>query len=349
MKVALCHHYSLTFHGGGERFLIELARQLEESGHKAEIYALPFGHRPINTDKQLHGINHQEGLFHDISDADLAYFIYAPIVHHFFRGACPKIAGIHAFVFMMELQHPEIQQMSSAVFVREFGWSRFLSHRYFNAILKRNLSSFDAIHVINKEAMKVAFRSNQVYYAPNWIDTSRFKPTGEKEERFSALFIGRKAKGFKTFLAVAELLKHQNIDFFAIGPDVRSVENVKSLGFITDVEELVRLYSKVHALIYTSAVDVFPLTLLESCACETPVVALKTKAIEGLGLPIFQLSSTGAIAHKAVELEELWESEREKYSSLVKQLRANVLKYDVTNVFPRYLRMFKEVASCGNT
>ena len=349
MRVALCHHYSLTFHGGGERFLIELGRQLMKHGHSAEICALPFGHRAINPEGWLHGIKHQEGWFHDISDADLAYFVYAPVVHHFFRGTCPKIAGIHAFVFVEELQHPDIQHMSSTAFVRKFGWARFLSQLYFNKIKRRNLSSFDAIHVINKEAMKVDFRSKQMHYAPNWIDTSVFKPKGEKEEKFSALFIGRRAKGFRTFLDVAEFLKHQSMDFLAIGPDVGSVKNVKSLGFITDVEKLVRLYSKVHVLVYTSEVDVFPLTLLESCACGIPVVALKTRAIEGLGLPIFQLSSARAIAGKTIELVELWESDNEEYASLAKKVRANVLKYDVAKVFPRYLRMFKEVASCGNT
>lgn len=349
MRVALCHHYSLTFHGGGERFLLELARQLQRGGHDVEICALPFGHRPIDVEKALQGIRHREALFHDISDVDLAYFIYAPIVHHFFRGACPKIAGIHAFVFVEELQHPEIQHMRSADFIRKFGWSRFLSQLYFNNVMKKNLSSFDAVHVINKEAMKMDFHNRQVHYAPNWIDTSLFKPKGEKDDRFSALFIGRRAKGFRTFLEVAELLKQQNIDFFAIGPDVGSVKTVRSLGFITDVDELVRLYSKVHALIYTSEVDVFPLTLLESCACETPVVALKTKAIEGLGLPIFRVSSPSAIARKVVELKELWKNENEKYSSLVQGIRADVLTYDVTEVFPRYLRMFQEVASCGNT
>jgi glycosyltransferase involved in cell wall biosynthesis len=346
MKLALCHHYSLTFHGGGERFLIEFAKQLTKRGHQATIHALPFGHRNVYTSEFLQGIEYQEGFFHNISDADVAYFIYAPIVHHFFRGNCPKIAAIHAFVFFEELQHPKIQSMNSLAFIRQFGFARFAANFYFNRILRKNLRSFDAVHIINRECSKISLRTNSVYYIPNWIDTSVFKPTQEKGKKFSVLFIGRKTKGFSTYVKIAQSLRQYNVDFFAIGPDVESVNNVQSLGLITDVKELVGLYSRVHALVYPSEIDVFPLALLETCACGTPVLALPTRAIEGLGLPIFYAPSVKSFAQRIVKLENMWKKDEGNYVKLTKRIRKDVLKYDVNQVFPKYLAMLKEVASC---
>lgn len=346
MKLALCHHYSLTFHGGGERFLIEFAKQLLKRGHRVTIHALPFGHRNVNTNEWLGGIEYHEGFLHNIDDADVAYCIYAPIAHHFFRGDCPKIGAIHAFVFAEELQHSQIQSMNSVTFVKNFGVSRFAASLYFNKVIRKNLNCFDAVHIINKECLKMSLRTKRVYYIPNWIDTSIFKPTKDKDEKFSALFIGRRTKGFLTFVKIAQLLKHHDVNFFAVGPDVESIDNVKSLGLVTDVKELVRLYSSVHVLIYPSEIDVFPLTLLESCACETPVLALPTKAIEGLDLPIFYAPSIESFAQNVKDLKNMWQKAKDNYIKLTKEIRANMMKYDVNQVFPRYLGMLKEVSLC---
>ena len=345
MKVALCHHYSLTFHGGGERFLIDAAKQLIKRGHKVTIYALPFGRRPIDISETLQGIEYHEGFIHSLHDADVAYFIYAPIVHKLFFGKCPRIGALHAFVFLDELQHDEIRTMSRVDFLREFGFSRFVTNFYFSKLEKRKLDGFDAVHVINQEALKLVPAKKRVYYVPNWIDTARFKPIEEKTEKFTVLFTGRRAKGFSTFVKIAEVLEKKNIDFVAIGPDLESVGNVRTLGFITNVEELVRLYSKVHALVYASRIDAFPLTLLEAAACEIPIIALPTKAIRGLNLPLFYASSTEDFVKMIEEVQDFWQMKNENYVALAEKMREEATKYDVNSVFPKFLNMLKEVAA----
>jgi len=344
MKVALCHHYSLTFYGGGERFLIDAAKQLVKRGHNAVIYALPFGRRPINIDGLLQGIEYHESFIHKIRDADVAYFVYAPLVHNLFAGKFPRIGALHAFVFLDELQHTEIRTMSHANFIRCFGFSRFVSNIYFDKIEKKKLRGFDAVHVINNEALKLFNGEKRVYYVPNWIDTSRFKPVEEKGTKFSVLFTGRRTKGFFTFVEIANLLKNKEIDFIAIGPDLESTENVKNLGFITDVEELIRLYSKVHLLVYTSKTDVFPLTLLEAAACKIPIVALPTRAIQGLNLPLFYATSVKEFAQVICELQNVWQTRKEDYIKLAEGMRSEAIQYDLNNVFPKFLDMLKEVA-----
>jgi len=345
MKVALCHHYSLTFYGGGERFLIDVANQLIKRGHEVAIYALPIGRRPVNLDMQLQGIEYHESFIHNIKNADVAYVVYAPIVHNFFVGNCPKIGAIHAFVFLDELQHPEITNMSYVNFVKEFGIPRFISRLYFNRLEHKRLNGFDGIHVINKEAFRKFQGKKRVYYVPNWIDTSYFKPIEEKNEKFSVLFTGRKTKGFSSFVKIADYLKEKEIDFFAIGPDVESTNNVKSLGFITDVKKLIWLYSKMHILVYTSRIDVFPLTLLEASACKVPIIAFPTKAIKGLDLPLFYATSTNEFAQKIYQIQDMWKTKKEDYLKLADSMRVEATRYDVNNVFPKFLDMLREVAT----
>lgn len=344
-KVALCHHYSLTFYGGGERFLIDAANQLTKTGYKVTIYSLPFGRRPVKLDGLLRGIEYNENFIHKIRDADVVYFIYAPLVHNLFVGEFPKIGAIHAFVFLNELQSNEIRAMDYTNFLKCFGLLRFTSKIYFDKFREKELRCFDAVHVINREALRLLCGEKRAYYIPNWIDTSRFKPLEEKKARFTVLYSGRKAKGFSTFVNIAEFLKTSEIDFVAVGPDLINIGNVKNLGFITDVEKLVRLYSKVHLLVYTSKVDVFPLTLLEASACKTPIVTLPTRAIHGLNLPVFYAASVKDFAQVIRELQIMWEKRREQYLKLCEKMRLEAVKYDVKEVFPKFLDMLKEVAS----
>lgn len=348
--VALCHHYSLTFHGGGERFLIDVANQLTKAGYKVAIYALPFERRPVKLEGLPRDVEYKENFVHKIRDADVLYIIYAPIIHKLFIGEAPRIGAIHAFVFLNELQGVEVKSMGYMKFFKNFGFSRFLSKIYFDKFKEKELRCFDAIHVINKEALGLFRCQGKVYYIPNWIDTSLYKPLGKKNSKFTVLYSGRRTKGFSTFVEIANLLKTKDIDFVAVGSDLIEVGNVKNLGFISDVEELVRVYSRVHLLVYTSAIDVFPLTILEASACETPIAALSTRAIQGLELPLFYATSVKDFANIICKLQDQWIKKRNQYFELCKMMRLEVIeKYDLKTVFPRFLEMLKEVASstCG--
>jgi len=203
---------------------------------------------------QLQGIEYHEGFIHNIKNTDVAYVIYVPIPHNFFVGNCPKIGTIHAFVFLDELQHPEVRNMSYMKYAKKIG-------------------------------------------------------------------------------------------FFAIGPDVESTNNVKSLGFITDVRKLIRLYLKMHTLVYASRTDVFPLTLLEAAACRVPIIAFPTRAIRGLGLPLFYATSTNEFAQKINEIQDMWQAKKEDYVKLADIVRVEMIAYDVNKVFPKFLDVLKEVAA----
>jgi glycosyltransferase involved in cell wall biosynthesis len=235
--------------------------------------------------------------------------------------------------------------MKNSVFLRKFGILRFASRLFFGKIEQRLLKEFDAIHVINKNALNKFQKWKRTYYIPNWIDTSCFKSSEDRYEKFSVLFSGRKSKGFSEFMEVADNMQGKGIDFFAIGPDIENTNSVRSLGFKTNVEELVRVYSRVHLLLYTSKIDVFPLTLVEAAACKIPIISFPTEAVKGLELPISYARSKKEFTRRILSVYQMWQTRREKYDELADNMRLQAKKYDVNNVFPEFLNMLRKVAN----
>jgi len=73
--------------------------------------------------------------------------------------------------------------------------------------------------------------------------------------------------------------------------------NVVNHGYVSDRQAMVNLISSMDALIFTSSIDIFPLTVVESLACGTPVLAVPSSASkEVLG---------GIFARPANDVEEL--------------------------------------------
>jgi glycosyltransferase involved in cell wall biosynthesis len=350
MKIVLCHHYSLSFYGGGEKFLLNLSRELIKKGHSVEIRALPITRR---RDRMKYvakvlaelGINYNEFWFRKVRNADVAYFIYAPIVHRFFDVRAPKIVGIHAYPFAIELQHEDVKKANVIKLIREAGFiptAALMYHRYFGL---NELKHFDAIHVINKTMLPLYHNAhNNIFYAPLWIYIDKCKQGFEKNEKFTVLFLGRQdwVKGFDIYIKIAEVLKDKGIEFLTTG---RSVGSVKGLGYILQEKLLYRIISAVHLVMVPSRSDTFGLSILESMACGTPVITTPIPAHKGLGLQsLIYADDVDKFAKKILEIKDLWKNDREEYYRLCKRVREDAMKYDVSNVFPAYEQMFLEMA-----
>jgi len=81
MRIAFCHHLSLSYFGGGEKWLISVSKELAKRGHDVEIYALPFkleGKSKVDPKEYLEDIPYKEALRHKVK-ADLVYVTYNPL------------------------------------------------------------------------------------------------------------------------------------------------------------------------------------------------------------------------------------------------------------------------------
>ena len=339
MKIVFAHHVSLSFVGGGEKFLINVSRLLKKRGYDVEIRSLPIHRRkkgyPIPKE-----IRYKESSFHRF-DADVTYFIYIPVLWRAFKTSSPKIAGIHAPPLAPDLLSPEVLPKRLAQFLRLNGVEFAAPYLYFKKFGRRELKNFDAVHLVNP-SMNIPHRA--VYKIPNFVDTSFFKPCAEKSEKFTVLFVGRISwrKGFDLFLGVAKRFrKFGDIEFVTTGR-VRS-NLVRSLGYV-DEEDMPRLYSSAHLTLYPSRVDTLGLVILESLACGTPVLTTPIRAHTALGLPLLYGSSVGELAKNVKAVYTSWE--KGEYWSLFGKVREAVVEnYDVGKVLPKFEMMLKSVAA----
>ena len=185
MKVILAHTYSLSYLGGGEKFLIELGRLLRQRGLRVELRGLPinrrWGRKRGSHVRIPEGVNYREAWLHEV-DADVVYLVYAPLVWRLFLAECPKIAGIHGPALVPELQHRDLESLSPPRMLCLNG-PYYTAAYYFRRVLGwRELKSFDAVHVINNTAR---VQHPRTVYIPLFVDTDFYKPLCGKRTVFT--------------------------------------------------------------------------------------------------------------------------------------------------------------------
>lgn len=342
MKIAFCHHYSMSFWSGGEQQIAYLAQKLSDDGFNVEIHSLPV--RKKNIVPILGDVKYCEKWFHNI-DADVAYFLYSPYIEKFFRcnNGIRKIAAIRGFPLVPELQHKSVIDLSPYRRIKEIGLIR--SFTWWHSKYRRNLDNFDAVHIISPSMIKLFEKFNgKVYNISNWVDVDLYKPEGKRYEEFTVLFASRNewVKGIDTYDKIAEISKRKDlgIRFLATG-DKKG--NYQSIGFMMN-GKLSNIYSCCHATIIPTRIDTFGNTILESLACGTPVITTGIPAHETLGLPVFYADGADEFLDKIIKLKHMWEYNRDSYDELCSDCRNSVIKYNFGDIYPKFLKMFHEVS-----
>lgn len=317
MRICFCHHLSLAYYGGGEKWLISTTKELVKRGHNVEIYALPFllnGKPKVNPKKLLDDIPYTEGRRHKIK-ADVVYITYHPLSWINFQTSKPRIAGLHSHTYWQKphLRYGTLPNIANLT-------NRFIS--YFE------LRRFNAIHSVTNV---YPINHPRVYHIPNFVDSEKYYPCLPKEEVFTIAYASRKVwqKGWYLFKEVEKNL---------------SVKSQVS-GSIRE-ENMPSFFSKAHATLVPSIVDTFGLSIVESLLCETPVITTPLTTHEALGLPLIYASTLREYMGAIVFLQKNWE-EGDFYRSFSKFCRLEAMKYDKTIIMDKLENMFKEVLSLG--
>jgi len=157
--------------------------------------------------------------------------------------------------------------------------------------LERNVRHYDHIIAVSQTTKrdlegKLHVDGGKVKVIYNGVDHGKFKP-GEKSSRPTVLWVGR-MKRYKNPLDVIEVRKRMRKDaeFVVVGggelaeefKKVASPLNIRYLGRV-DEETKVRLYQEAWALISTSFVEGWGMTVVEANACGTPAVAYKAGSL----------------------------------------------------------------------
>lgn len=175
-------------------------------------------------------------------------------------------------------------------------------------ILKNaNLTIVSPSRWLADEAKKSAlFKDKRVEVIPNAIEIDVFKPIAKKEAKkslgieddkivlqFGAQDAKEKRKGFEYLIeAIHIALKHEafkalcdskKILILCMGHPSDELKNLpietKELGFISEDKEIALVYNATDIFVLPTLEDNLPNTMLESFACETPIVAFDTGGV----------------------------------------------------------------------
>jgi glycosyltransferase involved in cell wall biosynthesis len=320
LEISLCHHLSLSYWGGGEKYIVTLAKELTKRRHQVKIYALPFfkkGKGKINPKEMLNGIPYEEGLRKRVS-GDVCYVIYRPLVLLNFSIHAPKIAGIHSELFWKKSVGAGYGLMANMIY-------------NFNKFYKfSDLKKFDAVHLVTNA---YPIEHQKVYFIPNFVDSQTYYPCKEKASKFTVAFTSRKVwqKGWDIFQAME---KHLSRDI-----------QVRISGGSVPENMMPAFLSEAHVTVVPARVDTFGLSIIESLLCGTPVITTSLITHKCLDLPLIYADSPKEYLNQIMKLKAMWETKPEEYDRLCHVCRESAMKYDKALVLDKLERMFREVAS----
>jgi len=348
MRVAVLHHYSLTYGGGGEKIIQSIANELARRGHEVCLYSIPIRRGPNY--RIPNNIKHYyESLFRRV-DADIAYVVYAPLIMRtLFCIDSPRIAGIHSFLPCSSFA---LEQSRAGDFIWHHGLLATMAFAAWKVYGNKDLHQYDALHIPNL-FNPLKFIKKPVYTIPNWIDSSVFKPKKEKEDVFTVAFVGRPLwqKGWDIYEKISEFFiaykSIRDMNFIAVGGSSNKHKHIKSLGYVSSDEELSEIYSSSHVVVYPSRADIFGLTTLEALSCGTPVVTSSLPS-HATFLPCdFLCKTISCYVARIYEIYKKWKKDKESYEELSKKCRKIAIQFDKSKIFPKFERMLFEVAYSG--
>jgi glycosyltransferase involved in cell wall biosynthesis len=322
VHIALCHHLSLGYCGGGEKWIINVAKELAHRGHDVEVFALPFmleGKSKKDPKEMLEDIPYTEAMRHKIK-ADVVYITYNPLNWLNFKSSKPRIAGIHAQSYWTKINP-------------RYGFKPNLANMVHKINGNFELSRFNAVHMVTQ-----AYQINhpKVYYIPNFVDSQKYKPIKKKDETFTIVYSNRMVwqKGWGIFKTVTKHLEKSGTNF-----------KIKITAEKIKEPDMPTFLSEAHLALLPSEVDTFGLAIVESLLCETPVITTPLITHKTLELPLIYGDSVTQYIKNVHRFSQLWTKDKTKYFELANYCRQQALRYDKEKIMDQIENMFREVCN----
>lgn len=172
------------------------------------------------------------------------------------------------------------------------------SHEFY--LLKQKIYQNTPVHLVAASAWlaqqvkKSILADKPLTVIHNGADTRSFHPLNKQKTRkelnlpsdkpiilFASTYGTKNPwKGGNYLKAIIQNNLYPDYYFVTLGArEYKKTNNLIEIPFISDRHLLVKYYNSADLLFYPSIADTFPLTILESMSCGTPVVAFKTGGI----------------------------------------------------------------------
>lgn len=204
--------------------------------------------------------------------------------------------------------------------------------------------------------LKKSFLKNvKCQVMPNGIDMKVFKPTSEVGVRdkygipdgriiLAAATEWSDRKGLKDYYTLAKMLsKNEYIVLVGIGDDLMDNLPTGIVGIkrTDSKEDMAKLYSVANVVLSLSYAETFGLTIIESIACGTPVVAYNNTAQpELINSGNGMIVETGNVDAVYAAIQNVFARKKETWIPLCHQ---SILKYDEQKSYMEYLNLFKQI------
>lgn len=222
---------------------------------------------------------------------------------------------------------------------------------------------------IKQDILNLGIDEKKIYLLPNTIcleKIKKFKNFKKKiKDKIYILTVTRYSKttkGLDLIPKIAQILKKNNIkyEWSLVGKDINKIRqfagmdehinNFKFFGNIINFNEsifpnskLIKIYKKHHIYVSLSRIEAFPMTLMEALACELPVLSFNTRG----GSEIVVNNFNGILVKEYSEIKMANNIVSYQKKNVHKIHRKNtlksVLKYDLTNISKKIIRIYKEI------
>jgi glycosyltransferase involved in cell wall biosynthesis len=369
MRLVIVSRLHLSYRGGGENWIREVARQASVLS-EVSVLTSTLGQGRFSTDLSQGGskIDYQtfetlgSTTFPDraglrllrstISDGDVVYFSYTPggleVALAQFQGLLrvPVIAGHHGVI-----RWPKFQRVVD-------GKTRAM----FSVLGPRNLrlSKGFAAHHVQNNADRAELNEHgiaRVFVIPSGVDCGSYRAR-LLPRTFTVLFLGTITyqKGVDLLPELVskldKLLPNYRLVVAGTGEDIHSLEILKQhprvdvTGFV-DEERKRELLATAHAFVLPSRFESFGLAAMEALASGTPVVSFNIPGPDEFvrdGANGFLVNSLEEMSVRILELYQLWAANPDAYDRFRAAATLQAQLYDWSLVFPKLWGMINTVS-----
>lgn len=316
MKQIIILHPHFTIYGGAGQFVLEVGKRLSKKGYKVIVVSIKADEEIISAYKKyisfidINGPLSSSILFW--ITFPLSYLKIVKILNNYEKYILfPQVFPSNWWGFIYKFFHPKVKLVwmcqEPSAFIHSKNWINSIESihiRILAKVLRPILSFFDT---------KLAKKSDYIFANSNFTKKSAINTYKFNSKKIKTLYLGidpqkfknsRKFKKQQQILSVCRLTKFKNIEtiigamkilkgkgikvkLFIVGngENKRNLMNLvlknklaREIVFKGEVstESLIDLYKKSKILISASVDEPFGLSILESMACGTPVIAVNS-------------------------------------------------------------------------
>jgi glycosyltransferase involved in cell wall biosynthesis len=349
----------ISFCGGFERWVYEVATRLVKLGYKVTIITSRYGAKGC-TFRLPTKINYV---------AVESIYVYPKNIFEFFgHVGTPDIVYVNMSFVGYDLISFFIKSLKNIKIVYGYHGPLFrqniIRYSYWTMSASTMLRVADLHHVLNEERRKFLFRRGirNIIKIPNGVDTSKFKLRLKNKisDMFKILYVGALTyvKGVdrlvKLILKVNKARIFNKVEFIIVGDGpltpyimklANKFNNIKYLGRISNDTILAQIYSSANVFVNLSRHEEFSIAPLEALSAGTPVVAFNTPGIrEYAKEPSVKLvDNLNDMFNAIYAIYRLWNDDPERYVQVCKLARTLAEKYDWNVIVLKFHKVFQKL------